>query len=304
MSVSPSFAPRPAPAGGWYSDPITGDQLRYWDGVAWTEHLAPLPVVRYATRPVGSKLDAAVYEMRVDDDAGWGLRPVLLPIGAFLAVICTAPIIAAVVDPKTHDARLAFGIIASFGAEAIVGLVAWLAGRDIAARYGGWGRAFGWRRPRWIDLGLGAAAFFAVLIGEIVVGATANGLSHGHASHEAQNLQVHTASAPVVAVLVALLVICAPLTEELVFRGLLLRTFMRRLTFWPAALLSTLIFALFHTYEVDTVSGAVTLALTVACLGIANCLLNRYTDRLAAGIGVHAACNLLALVLVLTVSSR
>jgi hypothetical protein len=48
----------------------------------------------------------------------------------------------------------------------------------------------------------------------------------------------------------------------------------------------------------------VTLALTVACLGIANCLLNRYTDRLAAGIGVHAACNLLALVLVLTVSSR
>jgi uncharacterized protein len=305
VSASSSFVPGSVrAAAGWYGDPIASAQLRYWDGAAWTEHIAPLPVITYATRLVGSKLDAAVYEMRVDDDTEWGLRPVLLPIAAFLAVICAAPIIAAVVNPRTHDARLAFAVIASFGAEAVVGVVAWLAGRDIAARYGGWGRAFGWRRPRWVDLGLGAAAFFAVLIGEIIVGATANGLSHGHASHEAQNLQLHTASALVVAVLFALVVVCAPLTEELVFRGLLLRTFMRRLTFWPAALLSTVIFALFHTYEVQTVAGAATLALTVACLGIANCVLNRYTDRLAAGIGVHAACNLLALVLVLTVSSH
>lgn len=37
---------------GWYADPAGGHQYRYWDGVAWTEHVAdngqqgiePLPV--------------------------------------------------------------------------------------------------------------------------------------------------------------------------------------------------------------------------------------------------------------------
>lgn len=26
---------------GWYPDPQQQGQLRYWDGAAWTEHLAP-----------------------------------------------------------------------------------------------------------------------------------------------------------------------------------------------------------------------------------------------------------------------
>jgi hypothetical protein len=46
------------------------------------------------------------------------------------------------------------------------------------------------------------------------------------------------------------------------------------------------------------------LALSVACLGLANCVLNRYTDRLAAGIGVHASSNLLALVIVVAQAGR
>jgi hypothetical protein len=44
------------------------------------------------------------------------------------------------------------------------------------------------------------------------------------------------------------------------FRGLMLRTFMRAMRFWPAAILSSLVFALLHTYEVSTLAGAVTLA--------------------------------------------
>jgi hypothetical protein len=30
-----------APPGGWYRDPTTPGQLRYWDGSAWTDHVAP-----------------------------------------------------------------------------------------------------------------------------------------------------------------------------------------------------------------------------------------------------------------------
>jgi hypothetical protein len=40
-----------APA-GWYDDPSSPGQQRYWDGVAWTEHLAPVPPAA-ADSPVG-----------------------------------------------------------------------------------------------------------------------------------------------------------------------------------------------------------------------------------------------------------
>jgi membrane protease YdiL (CAAX protease family) len=76
--------------------------------------------------------------------------------------------------------------------------------------------------------------------------------------------------------------------------GLLLRTFMRRLPFWPAALLSTALFALFHGFEVDTVVGAVTLACFVAVLGLCNSYLARITGRLTPGILAHPTYNALA----------
>jgi membrane protease YdiL (CAAX protease family) len=42
------------------------------------------------------------------------------------------------------------------------------------------------------------------------------------------------------------LVVLAPLGEELLFRGLLLRALVRRLRFWPAAAISSLVFAAAH----------------------------------------------------------
>ncbi|HUP87447.1 MAG TPA: DUF2510 domain-containing protein [Acidimicrobiales bacterium] len=32
--------PRPPPPGGWYPDPHRRHESRYWDGAAWTEHVA------------------------------------------------------------------------------------------------------------------------------------------------------------------------------------------------------------------------------------------------------------------------
>jgi Protein of unknown function (DUF2510) len=34
----------PSTPAGWHPDPAGSDQLRWWDGVAWTAHLAPRPV--------------------------------------------------------------------------------------------------------------------------------------------------------------------------------------------------------------------------------------------------------------------
>ncbi len=46
--------------------------------------------------------------------------------------------------------------------------------------------------------------------------------------------------------MVIALVVLAPLGEELLFRGLLLRGLVRRMPFWPAALISSVLFAAAH----------------------------------------------------------
>src|SRR5690348_7095552 len=34
---------QPLPPAGWYADPATSEQMRYWDGSAWTQHTQPNP---------------------------------------------------------------------------------------------------------------------------------------------------------------------------------------------------------------------------------------------------------------------
>ena len=179
----------------------------------------------------------------------------------------------------------------------------WLGGRKVAAAHGGWA-VFGWRRPRGHDLAVAAAGFAAALGARLVVGMVMAAVSHGRAAGQAQNLHVQHVSWAGAVLLLAVVAGCAPVLEELTFRGLILRTFMRRVGFVPAAAASTLIFALFHVYEAATVLGAVTLALSVATIGATNCVLVRYTDRLTAGIYVHAALNAIAVGVTLAAASR
>lgn len=37
-----STPPSPPPPAGWYPHPEMVSTLRYWDGVAWTDHIAPM----------------------------------------------------------------------------------------------------------------------------------------------------------------------------------------------------------------------------------------------------------------------
>jgi membrane protease YdiL (CAAX protease family) len=57
------------------------------------------------------------------------------------------------------------------------------------------------------------------------------------------------ASAPKLTVSLLEYVVFAPIFEEMAFRGLLYATLRRRLTFFPAAIISTCIFALAHGYS-------------------------------------------------------
>ncbi len=241
-------------------------------------------------------------DLRAADDRPWGWRPVALPIGTLIVLIVATVLISDTVRTGSNGRGIALAAAINVGVEVLLAASVWLAGRDLVARYGGWKTVFGWGRPVLADVPFAAAGFGIALGGRFAVLIVANLATNGKAAEESQNVSLTHVTIAEVALLVFVAVICAPLIEELVFRGLLLRTFMRRMSFWPAAIASSVIFAVFHTYEVDTLAGAVTLALAVGVMGLTNCALVRYSNRLTPGIAVHATLNGLAVLLLVLIN--
>jgi membrane protease YdiL (CAAX protease family) len=248
------------------------------------------------TRP---ELDRLMAQMYAHDPRPWGWQPVIVPCAAAMGLIVFGNVTTHFLDPHSFTAAVLETILLSVVLYGTLIAAIYYAGRDLAHRYSGWGWAFGLQRPRWIDGAWVAAGFGMVLLGRIAIVLIANALTSGQAGEESQNLTVHSTSPVVYTLLAVSVVLIAPVVEETLFRGLLLRTFMRRLGFWPAALVSTAIFAAFHTYQVATLAGALTLAGVVFVLGLTNCLLVRWSGRLAAGTILHALFNALAVVILI-----
>jgi membrane protease YdiL (CAAX protease family) len=298
--------PRSAePGHGWYPDPYGTGLMRFWDGATWTQHTALPP----AAGPYGSAarkppLDRTIEEQRKLDPAPWGWRPAVLPCLAMVAIVVLGSIATRLIRPHTFTGKFAVTIAVNALAYCMLGLAVWYSARDIAARNGGWGPAFGIRRPARHDISYTAAGVGIAFAARLVVAIVASSVTHGNAGQQSQNIRLHTTSVPVDVLLVVIVVVLAPVLEEIIFRGLLLRTFMRRLSFWPAALASTFIFAAFHTYEVNTLAGALILAAVVATLGLTNCVLVRLTDRLTPGMFVHATLNAVATAVIIYQASH
>lgn len=240
-------------------------------------------------------LDEQARLSRDRDPRSWGVRTWLGPLLALAAVIVAGNVVVPLVAPHRGTARVVVGVVTEIGGELVL-LAALLAfGRAVAAREGGWRTAFGLDRVRgsdWLPWITGFGIIYACRTAVMLVAAV---LTSGRAVTEANNLGGGRLTALSIVVLALVAVVLAPVTEELMFRGLLLRSFLRRMSFWPAAVLSSLLFALFHVYEVHTLLGAVTLALSVGALGLGNCFLVRITGRLTPGIMVHATYNALTL---------
>ena len=245
-------------------------------------------------------LDEQVAASQQGERQSWGVRSWLGPLVSLAALIVLSSVAAAAL-PGDGTARTVGLVAVSIGMELVLFAVLWAFGRSLAARGGGWRNALGldWvRGSDWLPWITGVGFAF---LGRTVVGILATALTDGRALGEASNLTGGDDDVVSIIVLVLVAVVLAPVAEELMFRGLLLRTFMHRMRFWPAALLSTLLFGAFHMYEVDTFAGAITLACTVGMLGLVNCYLVRITGRLTPGIMVHATYNALAVAVVLLV---
>jgi membrane protease YdiL (CAAX protease family) len=234
-------------------------------------------------------LDLVVADLRGEPGRTWGLRdaalalllvPVVLVVAGGLLVAVGLPALAA-----------------ATGSTAAVAGAAVLVARRAAQQSGGWERALGLDAPLWADTPRILRWTVALLLLEALLASLLvsvfPGLSDARASNTELLRQQSLAGLLVFAVLA---VTVAPVLEELLFRGLVLRGLMMRVGFWPAALLSSAVFGLLHATAADA-SGLLVVA-TIAVLGLGLCLLTRLTGRLGPAIGVHALHNATAVLVV------
>jgi len=103
-----------------------------------------------------------------------------------------------------------------------------------------------------------------------------------------QDLFVFGHQAPQVFLMVALVLVAAPLGEELLFRGFLLQGLARRWGFWPAAVVTSAVFALAHVWPY--------LYVPIFIMGLAFSWLFWRTGSLWASVAAHATMNATSLV--------
>ena len=61
---------------GWYPDPQTPGQVRYYDGAAWTEHVSAQPLTAYGgnvAAPLGAHPDQAIHWLMPTGRSGWAI---------------------------------------------------------------------------------------------------------------------------------------------------------------------------------------------------------------------------------------
>jgi membrane protease YdiL (CAAX protease family) len=246
-------------------------------------------------------LDEAVRRNQLAGDVRWPVRLAILPTASIIAVLLLEYLISRNWHPSGAVRITAFGI-GSVLHYAVAVAVIIAVGAPVARGCGGWLAAFGWGRPRWQDLLLGlgtAAAEYAVRVVATIVLVIAVPALRGV---DAGNISLAGRPRAEVIILFVVAIAVAPPIEELIFRGLLLRTLMRRFGFWPSAAVSSLAFAVLHLYEVNTPAAAVLLFVSILVFGLGQCLLVRWGARLAPAIVAHAVANTVGLILALALT--
>ncbi len=291
--VVPPGWPEPPP--GWYPSPQWRPDPQWPsapDGWQFWRPDAP-------RRPA---LDRAVEQVRSQqgERAFWGWGIAIWPLVGFAVVILSSIGIALSWQPSGAGRVVANGALQGLEIVVVVGTVV-LVGRGVAERCGGWGPAFGWSRPAGRDVWIALVGLIANYAARVIVLAFVVLGIHGLRGKQQLNVDLHGASPALIVVLLISAVVLAPPLEELVFRGMLLRTLMLRWGFWPAAVTSSLVFAGAHAWQVHTAAAALLLVIGLFVFALGQCLVVRFTGTLSAAIGIHALSNLVTTVLALTV---
>lgn len=237
--------------------------------------------------PARYPLDAAVARTLADPAARWGLGQAAIVVLGFYPILVAD----AILTVSLRLPSVAFSVI-GYAAQATL-LVA--VARPAVRAAGSWAAALGWGPPRVSDSGRvllwTIAAFLAMRVAMAITVALLPQLQRQNTS----NVHVHDLNGAELAVLAVIAVVVAPMLEELTFRGLALRAAMRRFSFLPSAVGSSLFFGVSHAAEESTAAAALMLSVTMAAVGFVQCLLVRRTGRLGPAIAVHGLLNAIGL---------
>lgn len=271
--AAPLAPPTTAPP-GWYPNP-SYTQWLWWDGRQWISPSGDVPPE--------------------DTSRTWFPTIPTLPLAAALlgiAVMVAITIVSRIAEllPETPAGLLGLATLVA----STVGLpaTAWVASRRWGTRR--FVRDIGFR-VRWIDIPLGIAGAIVLMITMIVINVVTNviGLPNGSNLSEVAE---QGRSVPLFVMLFVLAGIIAPVTEEIMFRGLIQRGLSSRFPGWGAMVIQGAIFGAAH-YLPAQGWGNLTLLFSLAVMGVGLGFLAHLTGRQGTGIIAHATFNCLQLLL-------
>lgn len=231
-------------------------------------------------------LDVRVAELRDEPGRTWGAPDVVLGLLAAPVSLVVAGLLLGLLDlPPAAALAVATALL--------VGLTVIVVRRP-SRQSGGVERALGFELPAWSDVGTALRWSVGLFLLQALVGGLLALLVPDLRGVAADNTSFLREEPAVVVVVVALAAVAvAPVVEELLFRGLVLRGLMLRLGFWPAAVVSSALFGLLHAQGLSV--EALPLVVATGVFGVGLCVLARRTGRLGPGILVHALRNAVAI---------
>jgi len=263
---------------GWFPDPYGGVALRYWDGVRWTDRIAvpagavPQPREPFRTIPYQAAvimLTATAVTLIADKFIVNALVRYRWPIAVYVVIAAVIGYLPLVLGCRFVLRRYATGSLRD----------------DIGLRF------------RKVDLGWGPVTWMASLGAQIVVAIIILTL-HIPLVSNTEGVSKLSGNRTYIIAFAVLAVLVAPVVEELVFRGVILRGLCSRLPPWLAVGLQGVLFGSAH---VDPVRGMgnIGLVMVLSAVGIVLGGAAYLTRRLAPTMIAHALINTIAVILTL-----
>jgi membrane protease YdiL (CAAX protease family) len=260
---------------GWFPDPWNQSAVRYWDGRSWTGLTAlPAPVNEpHPSFPAG---------------AAWGAVLTLV-----LSLVSSRYLLEAI-------AGFGWPIAVYVLILAVIGYVPALLWCRYSSRRWGSGnfRSDVGMKARWSDFGWGPVTWVACVISEVVIGTIVVALRIPFSSNVKHVSDVHYDRGYVISLLVVA-VVAAPIAEEIVFRGVVLRGLLSQHGAVVAVLVQGTLFGLAHF---DPVRGKGNIGL-IMLLGGVGCVLGGAAylfRRLAPTMVAHGMINAVAMAIALS----
>lgn len=143
------------------------------------------------------------------------------------------------------------------------------------------------RKPKLRDLYYGLAGYGAYFFLSLIALSVVAIFVPGFNAHEKQSIGFEHLSSQLEYVMAFIvLVVLAPVVEETIFRGFLFTKIRQKISFWPTAVIVSLVFGFVHLQW--------NVGIDVFTLSLVACFLREKTKVIWAGIGVHMLKNFLA----------